>query len=153
MDNYREYGLGGEYADFKKIKVGVKQLDDATIKLGDIPGCMPKHQFTDKRYILRALGENNLEDLRAISNFYYNLQGIYRSVCRHFAFLYRYDWYVTPEIFDETVKEEKVLKDFAKVLNFLDNSHLKKVCGDIALKVIKEGCYYGYLVESAEGIV
>jgi hypothetical protein len=88
--------------------------------------------------------------LRAISNFYYNIEGIYRSVCRHFAFLYRYDWYVVPEIIDDSVKEEKILKDFSRVLNYLDNSSLKKVCGDIALKVVKDGCYYGYIIPSNE---
>ena len=81
------------------------------------------------------------------------MSGIYSRVCNYFAFLYRYDWYVAPEIFDDTVKEEKILKDFSKILNYLDNSYLKKLFGEIALNVIKEGCYYGYLVPSEEGIV
>ena len=152
MNTYQDYSAVNE-TEFKRIKVGVKQLDDATIKLGDINKCMPNHMFTNKKYILRALGENNLQDLRAISNFYYNIEGIYRSVCRHFAFLYRYDWYVVPEIIDDSVKEEKILKDFSKVLNYLDNSSLKKVCGDIALKVVKDGCYYGYIIPSNEQII
>jgi len=44
------------------------------------------------------------------------------------------------------------LKDFAKALSFLDASYIKKVCGEIALKVLVEGCYYGYLVPSKTGI-
>ena len=48
--------------------------------------------------------------------------------------MYRYDWYLVPEIFDDSIKEEKVLKDFSKMLNFLDNSYIKKVCGEMALK-------------------
>ena len=42
--------------------------------------------------------------------------------------MYRYDWYVVPEIYDETVKEEKVVGEFTKILNYLDNSYIKKVC-------------------------
>ena len=45
------------------------------------------------------------------------------------------------------------LKDFSKILNYLDNSYLKKLFGEIALNVIKEGCYYGYLIPSEEGVV
>jgi hypothetical protein len=66
--------------------------------------------------------------------------------------MYRYDWYVVPQVFDEGGKNEKILKDFNLVLNYLDNSHIAKVCADIALGVIKNGAYYGYVVDSADGI-
>lgn len=91
--------------------------------------------------------------MRDISNFFYNTNGIYSRICDYFAYLYRYDWYITPEIFDESIKSEKVLADFDKILTFLDNSHIKKVCGDIALEVIKNGAYYGYIVPSSNGLV
>ena len=139
--------------EFKRIKVGVKQLDDAVLNLGSIKNSMPGHGYTNKSFIMKALVNNDIAELRAISNFYYNLNGVYERVCNYFAYLYRYDWYVVPEINDDSVKEEKVLKDFYKVLNFLDNSYIKKVCGDIALSVIKNGCYYGYIVPSPDGIV
>lgn len=67
--------------------------------------------------------------------------------------MYRYDWYIVPEVFDDTVKEEKILKDFSKTLNYLDNSYIKKVCGDMALKVVIDGCYFGYLVPSDDSII
>jgi len=35
----------------------------------------------------------------------------------------------------------------------LDNSYIKKICGDIALEVIKSGAYYGYITESSSGLV
>jgi hypothetical protein len=71
--------------------------------------------------------------LREISNFYYNISGIYQRSCNYFAFLYRYDWYVVPEIVSSAVGTEKLLKDFHKVLRFLDKSNIKKNLGDIAL--------------------
>jgi hypothetical protein len=55
---------------------------------------------------------------------------------------------MVPEVFDNKVKEEVILKDYYSILNFLDNSHIKKLCGDIALEVVKNGCYYGYLIPS-----
>ena len=89
----------------------------------------------------------DLETLRDVSNYFYRSSGIYQKLCNYFATMYRYDWYVIPEVYDEAVKEEKVVKDFSKLLNYLDNSYIKKVCSDIALTVIKNGAYYGYLVE------
>ena len=114
---------------------------------------MPKHAFTNKRHIINALANNDIAELRAISNFYYNLNGVYERICNYFAFLYRYDWYIAPEVYENNVKEEKILKDFSKVLNYFDNSYIKKMCGDIALEVIKNGCYYGYIVPSNESVI
>ena len=139
--------------EYKKIKVGVKTLDDAVLNLGSLKQSFPTHAYFNKATIFKALMENDLKELRNISNFYYNLNGIYSRVCNYFAYLYRYDWYVAPEIYDDTVKEDKILKDFAKILNFLDNSDIKKTCGDIALQVVKNGAYYAYVVPSNERLI
>lgn len=146
--SYRDYDGPLEY---NSIKVGTKTLDDAVLNLGSIKKV--HREYGDKRIVLQAIAEHNLPLMREISNYFYNTNGIYSRVCDYFAYLYRYDWYIVPEILDETVKQEKVLNDFNKILNFLDNSHLKKLMGDIALEVIKNGAYYGYIVPSADGLV
>ena len=83
-----------------------------------------------------------------ISEFFYAASGIYQTVCNYFAFLYRYDWYIYPENIKETAKPEKVIDEYTKILSYLDGSHLKKLCGEIALKVVKYGCYYAYIVDN-----
>lgn len=45
------------------------------------------------------------------------------------------------------VKEEKILNDFSTVLNYLDNSSIKKLFSDIALNVIIKGSYYGVICD------
>ena len=62
---------------------------------------------------------------------------------------------VTPYINEDTTKEkdqDDALADFYKILLYLDNSELKKLFGEIALKVIKNGCYYGYLIPTSKRI-
>ena len=139
--------------EFKRIKVGVKQLEDAIVNLSSLDEGCKGHSYGKKGYILKCLAENNVTELRNISNFYYNLNGIYNRTCDYFAFLYRYDWYVVSEVYDSKVKEDVVLKDFSRILQYLDNSYIKKICGDIALKVIVDGAYYGYIVPSNTGVV
>ena len=75
--------------DYKKIKVGVKNLEDATLNLGSIKNSLPTYQYTNKKYIYKALAENDVAELRHISNFYYNINGMYQRVCNYFAFLYQ----------------------------------------------------------------
>ena len=152
-DSYREYrtAVANEY---KKVKVGNRNLNDVILDLDyyqkiNIPG----QKGFCKADIYKAIADHDLPELRRISNLFYSINGIYERTCNYFAFLYRYDWYVAPEILDDTVKEEKILKDFSKTLNYLDSSYIKKICGDISLKVIKEGCYYGYIVPSNDHLI
>ena len=138
--------------DYGKIKVGTKTLDDAVLNLGSMPKI--RHDFGNKAFILQAISERNLPLIREISNYFYNTNGIYSKVCDYFAYLYRYDWYITPEIKDESEKSfEKALIDFNNILGYLDNSHVKKVCGDIASEVVNNGAYYGYISPSRDGLV
>ena len=142
-------------ATFNKIKVGPKTLEDATLNLGTLKRVQVN--YGNKLYILQQLANNDVSELRAISRYFYNTSGIYAVVCDYIANLYRYDWYVVSEILDEAYKTDetkikKVIQDLNKVLKFLDDSHIKKLCGDIALEVVRDGAYYGYLVDNANQI-
>ena len=136
---------------YGKIKVGVKTLDDAILELGTLKS--GDRTMTDKRSVMRAMADKNFGQLREISDYFFQTSGIYEKACKYFATMYRYDWYVVPEIYGDNVKEEKIVQDFTKILNFLDNSYIKKLCGDIALKVIKDGAYYAYQVDNPDGLV
>lgn len=138
---------------YNAIKVNAQKIEDALLNLGSIKQSLPRTQpFVRKGVIYKALADKDLNTLRAISNFWYDTSGIYERICNYFSYLYRYDWYVAPEILDDNVKEEKVLTDFSLTLNWLDNSNIKKLCGDIARTVIVDGAYYGYIIPSTEGI-
>ena len=139
--------------DFSKIKIGAKTLEDAILDLGN-------YQKVDKRFtrrdlILKSLYDNDYAEMREISKFYFETSGIYSRLCKYMAYMYRYDWMVTPYINDEVASEkdkDTALADFYKILLYLDNSELKKLFGEIALKVVKNGCYYGYLVPTVKRI-
>ena len=130
--------------DFAKMKVGIKNLEDAVIDLGELKKINPK--LTNKEGILQAIHNGDFAAQREVSNFFYKTSGIYSRLCRYMAYLYRYDWMVTPYINSNFSKNDKVIKSFNEVLYFLDTFQVKKFLGEIALKVIKNGCYYGYVI-------
>ena len=130
--------------DFSKIRVGVKSLSDATLKLGDLRKINPT--LADKQQVLRAIQYGDLERMRSISNYFYKVSGIYQRLCRYMAYMYRYDWLVTPYYDSKMIKPDKLLGDFNKVLTYLDNFQAKKFFGEVALNVVRFGCYYGYLI-------
>lgn len=135
--------------DFSKIKVGLKTLEDAVVDINPYKKANPR--LGDRESILRAIASSEYKAMREISDFFYRTSGIYSRLCRYMAFLYKYDWILTPYINDEKINKDKVLAPFNKILNFLDNFQIKKFLGEVALKVIKFGCYYGYIVHTEEG--
>lgn len=136
--------------DFSKIKVGLKTLDDAVVNLGDFKKANPR--LADKNEVLRAINNGDYSTMRDISNFFFKTSGIYSRLCRYMAYIYRYDWMVTPYINDTKNQKstDKILDNFHKVLSYLDNFGAKKFFGEVALKVIRNGCYYGYLIPLAD---
>ncbi len=144
---YDENGL----IDFAKIKVGLKFLDDAIVDIGMIKKANPV--IADKKTILNAIDRGNLKEMRATSRFFFSISGIYSRLCRYLANLYRYDWMVTPYIYDKEEKSKTTaLISYEKVLSFLDNFQVKRFFEDAALKVILDGAYYGYIVDNGDGL-
>ena len=136
--------------DFNKIKIGAKTLDDAILKLGDLKKANPR--LADKGTILKAITDYDLQTMREASDLFYKVSGIYSRIIKYMAFMYRYDWMITPFINDESVKKEKLLKGFQNALNVLDNFGVKKAFGEIAKEVLLHGAYYGYKVDTKEGM-
>ena len=137
--------------EYGHIKSGTKQLADAVINLGAIE--KSTKGYISKGVVLKALFDNDVPKLREISNYFYKTNGIYQRLCNYVATMYRYDWYVVPEVYKEETKGEEIVKDLHKVLNFMDNSYISKICGEMALGVVKNGAYYGYLVPTSTGVI
>lgn len=148
--------------DYSKIKVGIKTLEDAIVPVSPLKKV--NSRYTDKEYVLRAISQNNIASLKNISDFYYKTSGIYARLCRYLAYLFRYDWYVIPFIEGgdtypidgnkgdiPSKNVTKILDNFFNVLNYLDNFKAKLYFGDVALKVIVQGCYYGYIIHTSQG--
>lgn len=136
--------------DFSKIKVGKQTLEDATLNLGDYRRIDPR--LGDKQAVLRAIRSGDLFKMREISNFFYKTSGIYSRLCRYIAYLYKYDWMITPFVVSDKVKPEVVVDTFNKALKYFDDFQIKRWFGEVALKVVRNGCYYGYIVRNGDQI-
>ena len=146
--------------DFSKIKVDKGILTDAVIS-GPLKRI--NSTYADKDYVLRAMSTGNVENMRKISDFFYKTSGIYSRLCRYLAYLFRYDWYITPYISGgdtypvdsengDIVEKDinRYLDDFFAVLRYMDSFNVKKFLGNVALKVVRNGCYYGYIIHNAD---
>ena len=134
-----------EEYDFAKMKVGLKTLDDAIVKLGTLGKTNKK--FADKDFVLKNIKERNYEVVRKISEYYYDSSGIYARLCQYLAYLYKYDWFVTPYVIKKERSITRLLNDFTKLLNYFDRSDIKRLFGSIALTVVRQGVFYGIVLD------
>lgn len=141
----------GESLDFGRMKIGKKSFEDLSLSLSTLK--QTNRNYNNKTAILKALANKDVNSLREVSDYFYRTSGIYFRICNYFAQMYRYDWYIVNETYDDKVDSKKVTKEFYKALNFLDNSYIRQTCMDIALGVIKNGVYYGCLIPSSTGIL
>lgn len=139
-------------ASYARLKIGSKAYEDVVIDFSAYEK-LKRRYFHNKEAIIQALAENDVPTLREISKYFYRTNGIYQKVVNYYATMYRFDWYMVPEVFSENANEDKITKDFIKVLDYFDNSNLKKACGELALKVIRDGVCYGYAYEGTDGIL
>lgn len=140
--------------EFNSIKVGRKMLaDDVTAGVDEIIRHVQRTKPYKKEDVYRAIRRGDLVGIRAISNYFFKADGIYSRLCRYMAYLFRYDWFVTPMRLDERVPDKKVRDGWYKSLVLLDGCELKKMFGSIALKVMRNGCYYGYMLRSDERVL
>lgn len=146
-------------SNYGNMKIGANRISDATIALGSLKNI--GDNLADKEHVLRAIKGCEIDEMRSISNFFFRVSGIYSRLCKYMATMYRYDWYVTPYIANKKSNNEKqnqkllddLVFNFNNVLSYLDRMHIKKLFGEIALKVIKDGCYYGYVINGEKATV
>lgn len=137
--------------EFNKIKVGKSTLSGeiASSIIGNYSHSTRHNKFS-RAEIERAIADNNLPQIRRISEYYFQKSGIYSRLCRYMAYLYRYDWFITPHRYDDKIKDDKVVEGWIKASTYLDDCNLKTNFGKYALAVIKQGCFYGYMLEDSK---
>lgn len=136
--------------DYNKIKVGGKSLkDDAFLNI-DAAWAIRNNKPINKKAVLKAITTKDIPTMRAISDYFFGKSGIYERLIKYMAHFYRYDIFVTPVQYQKQLPQTKVIEGWYKACLFLENSKLKKHLGDIAVKVLKDGAYYGYKIVQSD---
>ncbi len=135
--------------NFNKISIDGKVLRDDVVAIIDNFNRRyrgPCRKFT-KEDVVRAMNDFDVRALREISKYFYKTSGIYKNLCLYMAHLYKYDWFVTPICYDNTIKDTKIVEGWYKSCVYLENSDLKLNFGRIANIVLRDGVYYGYKID------
>ncbi len=133
-----------ETIDFAKMRVGMRQVNNITFGTNAFKRINPS--YGDKMFILNAIARHDYQTLREVSKYFYESSGIYAEVCEYIAKLYRYDYHVSVYSINKT-PSKKIEQDYKKVLLYLDKSETRYACDKMALAMIVDGAYYGYIID------
>ena len=104
---------------YAKLKIGAKQYADALLDLQYYEK-LERRGFRNKEFIIQALIDNDIPTLRLISKYFYKTNGIYQKIVNYFATMYRYDWYMVPELLSDNYIEITISSmDKIKVIKIL----------------------------------
>ena len=105
-----------------------------------------------KEYTLEEIEEiinsGSVEAQIALSRNYFNKGGFYQRLLMHYATLLKYTGILIPNpSFGKSLSESYITKKYNNATSFLDNAKLPKLFTHIAIKVLRDGSYYGVIQE------
>ena len=139
----------GEFRDFGILKTkGIRQRQvQAEISSSND---MQFSRLSGER-ILRILRGNDLTQIRGLSKYFAQTNGIYSRAVRYLSDIYRFDFLLYPDIdLDDDLneaKQKKILKRFNDTLEYFDLSNIQSNARKWAAQICLEGVYYGYICD------
>ena len=94
------------------------------------------------------INHGSVEAQIALSRSFFAKGGFYQRLLLHYATLLKYTSLLIPHpSFGKSLSETYILKKYNAALNFIDNAKLPKLFTHIAIKALRDGCYYGVIQE------
>ena len=98
--------------------------------------------------IERIINSGSVEAQIALSRNYFEKGGFYQRLLLHYATLLEYTGLLIPNpSFGKNLSESYITKKYNGAINFIDNAKLPKLFTHIAIKALRDGCYYGVIQE------
>ena len=96
----------------------------------------------------QIISSGSIEAQIALSRNYFMKGGFYQRLLMHYATLLKYTGLLIPNpSFGKDLSEQYIAKKYTNAINFIDNAKLPKLFTHIAIKALRDGCYYGVTQE------
>ena len=105
-----------------------------------------------RNYTLKEIEEiidsGSVEAQIALSRNYFNRGGFYQRLLLHYATLLKYVGLLIPNSsFGKNLSEQYITKKYNNAITFIDNARLPRLFTHIAIRALRDGCYYGVIQE------
>lgn len=112
-----------------------------------------RREYFDTEAIEKIINSGNLNEIIALSRYFFNYNGLYRRIIIYFSTMLLYDTVVVPKFIKQDIEKNKFLKNYYKVLNFTDKLNLPQELVRIFTTMLVNGVYYGLVYDTPDGSV
>lgn len=133
--------------DFENFKKRVNEIAAESLNRNGLSRKVVSSGYLRKtsEEIEEILTHGNEEELRNLSQSYWDLSGLYKRMLIYMANMLTYDLLVVPKIIsDKKPDKNKVLNNLTGACNFLDSLHLEKELSRIMTIILQDGVYFGF---------
>lgn len=102
--------------------------------------------------IQNILRNGSLDEQVALSNSYFNKDGIYRRTVIHYATIFKYCGMTIPVLgYGKSIEDENLYKRYFNAVAFSENIGIPELCTQFALKGLINGTYFGVVCKLDKG--
>ena len=133
--------------DFENFKKRVNEIAAESLNRNGLTRKVVSSGYLRKtsEEIEEILSHANEEELRNLSQSYWDLSGLYKRMLIYMANMLTYDLLIVPKaISDKKPDKNKVLNNLTGACNFLDSLHLEKELSRIMTIMLQDGVYFGF---------
>ena len=133
--------------DFENFKKRVNEIAAESLNRNGLTRKVVSSGYLRKtsEEIEEILSHANEEELRNLSQSYWDLSGLYKRMLIYMANMLTYDLLIVPKAFsDKKPDKNKVLNNLTGACNFLDSLHLEKELSRIMTIMLQDGVYFGF---------
>jgi len=112
-----------------------------------------RREYFDTEAIEKIINSGNLNEIIALSRYFFNNNGLYRRIIIYFSTMLLYDTVVVPKFIKQNIQKNKFLKNYYKVLNFVDKFNLPQEIIRIFTTMLVDGAYYGLIYNTPNGSI
>lgn len=136
--------------EFASFTTAIKNMIAANEQAYNISRYGRRWRERTKKYTLEEIKDiiesGSLESQIMLSRNFFAQNGFYRRLLLHYATLLKYTHLLIPNpSFGKSLSESYISKKYHNAVNFIDSAGLPELYTHIAIRVLRDGCYYGIL--------
>lgn len=147
-----KFSLEDLKSTFSKMKA-VSTSEGTRFRSGKYMLFRPKRNYFDTEAIEKIISNGNLEEIIALSRYFFNNNGLYRRIIIYFSTMLLYDTVVVPNFVKQKIDKDRFLKNYYKTLDFVEKMNLPQEITRIFTTMLVKGAYYGLVYETPDGSI
>ena len=148
-----KFSLDELKSTFSKMKAISTQEDSNKTRSPRYLWARAKREYFDTEAIEKIINNGNLEEIIALSRYFFNYNGLYRRIIIYFSTMLLYDTVVVPNFIKQKVDKNRFLKNYYKALDFVEKMNIPQEVTKIFTTMLVKGAYYGLVYDAPNGSI